>query len=438
MLLMLVTLFGIQPLANAATVIITPSDDLQHVLDASADGDVIKLRAGVYAGNFIVNKQVTLTSADFKNKAIIDAGGQHSGLTLINSNITVSYLNIVNWGDDLTAQDAGISSVKRVSHITINNNELVGDGFGIWLQKATHIKVLNNIVEGNPKLRSANRGNGIQLSSIQHALVKNNEVFNTRDGLYIISSQHNTIDGNIMHDLRYGLHYMYSYSNKVINNNAYNTRAGYALMSSRDLVVTGNSTKNSEDYGFLMNFITSSVIDNNHIEQVWTKPENKVLGRDGKGLFVYNSAYNTIKNNTIDTAEIGIHLTAGSENTKVYGNNFINNPVQVKYVSNKKQEWSFEGRGNYWSNYLGWDMDGDDIGDAVFEPNDGIDKLTWQYPEMKMIMDSPVVLILRWVQREFPVLKPPGVKDSHPLMRASQPTKNEHQLLIADATKDQS
>lgn len=436
MLLMLVTLFGVRPFVMATTLTITPSDDLQQVLDTSADGDVIKLSAGVYAGNFIVNKQVTLTSADFKNKAIIDAGGQHSGLVLINSNITISYLNIVNWGDDLTAQDAGISSVKRASHITINNNELVGDGFGIWLQKATHIKVLNNTVEGNPKLRSADRGNGIQLSSIQHALVKNNEVFNTRDGLYIISSQHNTIDSNIMHDLRYGLHYMYSYSNKVINNNAYNTRAGYALMSSRDLVVTGNSTKNSEDYGFLMNFITSSVIDSNYIEHVWTKPENKVLGRDGKGLFVYNSAYNTIKNNTIDTAEIGIHLTAGSENTKVYGNSFINNPVQVKYVSNKKQEWSFEGRGNYWSNYLGWDMNGDDIGDAVFEPNDGIDKLTWQYPEMKMIMDSPVVLILRWVQREFPVLKPPGVKDSHPLMRASHHTKNEHQLLVADATKD--
>lgn len=422
----------------ATTLTITPSDDLQQVLDASANGDVIKLSSGVYAGNFIVNKQVTLTSADFKNKAIIDAGGRGNGLTLISSNITISYLNIVNWGDDLTAQDAGISSVKKASYITINNNELVGSGFGIWLQKATHIKVLNNTVEGNPQLRSADRGNGIQLSSIQHALVKNNEVFNTRDGLYIISSQHNTIDGNIMHDLRYGLHYMYSYSNNVINNHAYNTRAGYALMSSRNLVVKGNSTKNSEDYGFLMNFITSSVIENNHIEQVWTKPENKVLGRDGKGLFVYNSAYNTIKNNTIDTAEIGIHLTAGSENTKVYGNSFINNPVQVKYVSNKKQEWSFEGRGNYWSNYLGWDMNSDDIGDAVFEPNDGIDKLTWQYPEMKMIMDSPVVLILRWVQREFPVLKPPGVKDSHPLMRASQPSTNERQQLVADATKDQS
>ena len=97
----------------------------------------------------------------------------------------------------------------------------------------------------------------------------------------------------------------------------------------------------------------------------------------------------------------------------------------MKYVSNKKQEWSKDGRGNYWSNYLGWDMDNDGIGDAIFEPNDGIDKLVWQYPEMKMIMDSPAILILRWVQKQFPVLKPPGVKDSYPLMAPHISTDNQ-------------
>jgi nitrous oxidase accessory protein len=70
-------------------------------------------------------------------------------------------------------------------------------------------------------------------------------------------------------------------------------------------------------------------------------------------------------------------------------------------------------------------MGNDGIGDTIFEPNDGIDKLVWQYPEMKMIMDSPAILILRWVQRQFPVLKPPGVKDSFPLMSAPNLTKNE-------------
>lgn len=405
------------------TVKVSPNDDLQSALDNSMAGDVIVLAPGRYRGNFVVNHAITLTAqkttANSASKAaIIDAQGDGHGLLLQNSHITVSNLRIVNWGSDLTEQHSGIYSDKKSSHITIKNNQLQGDGFGIWLQKSEYIKVLNNTVQGNLQLRSADRGNGIQLSMVKHAEVKGNEVFHTRDGLYIISSQDNVLDDNTLHDLRYGVHYMYSHSNKVLNNHAYHTRAGYALMSSRHLVVDGNSTVNSEDYGFLMNFITSSTISNNQIKGVWTKPENKVLGRDGKGLFVYNSAYNTITGNVVDTAEIGIHLTAGSENTKIYGNSFINNPSQVKYVSNKKQEWSLEGKGNYWSNYLGWDMNHDHIGDVVFEPNDGIDMLIWQYPEMSMLMDSPAVLILRWVQRQFPVLKPPGVKDSYPLMRS--------------------
>ncbi|MCP5077732.1 MAG: copper-binding protein, partial [Psychromonas sp.] len=115
-------------------------------------------------------------------------------------------------------------------------------------------------------------------------------------------------------------------------------------------------------------------------------------------------------------AEIGIHLTAGSENGKIFGNSFINNPVQVKYVSNSRQEWSQEGVGNYWSNYLGWDLDGSGTGDTPFEPNDAIDKLIWQYPEAKVLLDSPAILLLRWVQNQFPILKPGGVKDSFPLM----------------------
>jgi len=402
----------------AATIQVAPDENLQEKLDSSVDGDIIKLAPGRYLGNFVINHQITLSALGIDNTAIIDAQGQGHALVLKQSDVVVENLTIVNWGDDLTGQNSGIYADTNARNITIQGNRLNGDGFGIWLQKAKNIKVLGNVIQGNTALRSADRGNGIQLSIVQDVEVKNNEIFHTRDGLYIISSQNNIIEKNTMHDLRYGVHYMYSHSNKVLNNSAYNTRAGYALMSSRNLVVDGNRSVNSEDYGLLMNFITSSIISNNQIKNVWTKPENKVLGRDGKGLFVYNSAYNTIKNNRIDTAEIGIHLTAGSENTKVYGNSFINNPIQVKYVSNKKQEWSFEGQGNYWSNYLGWDMNGDNIGDVIFEPNDGIDQLIWQYPEMKMIMDSPVILILRWIQKTFPVLKPPGVKDSFPLMRS--------------------
>jgi nitrous oxidase accessory protein len=400
---------------------ITPEDDLQTSIKRAAANDHLRLAPGVYQGNFIIDKPLTLSGSE---NTIIDANGQGHALQLKSDDIRITNLTIQNWGDDLTEQNAGIYSDQQASNLHLENNHLQGDGFGIWLQNIDYARVYHNSISGNPKLRSADRGNGIQLSSVKHSHVKGNRISQTRDGLYVISSQQNIIEQNQMSRLRYGIHYMYSYDNTVQQNIAFNTRAGYALMSSRRLTVVNNLSHNSEDYGFLLNYITQSKISGNIINQVWTKPENKVLGRDGKGLFVYNSGYNTISNNLIKDSEIGIHLTAGSEEVKVFGNSFIDNPTQVKYVSNRKQEWSNAQGGNYWSNYLGWDMSGDLKGDIAFEPNDGIDKLLWQYPEMKVLMDSPAVIILRWVQKQFPVLKPPGVKDSSPLMRSP------HQELI--------
>ena len=221
----------------AVTIEVTPDDNLQKKLDASADGDTLILAPGRYLGNFVVNHQITLTAENQDDAAIIDAKGQGHALVLKQSDVVVENLTIINWGHNLTEQDSGIYADTNASNIMIKANRLKGDGFGIWLQKGKNIKVLDNVIQGNNSLRSADRGNGIQLSIVQDVEVKNNEVFHTRDGLYIISSQNNVLENNIMHDLRYGVHYMYSHSNKVLNNSAYNTRAGYALMSSRNLVV---------------------------------------------------------------------------------------------------------------------------------------------------------------------------------------------------------
>ncbi|WP_232772403.1 nitrous oxide reductase family maturation protein NosD [Psychromonas sp. Urea-02u-13] len=412
--ILLVSFLLFSSFIHATLIEVTSTDDLQQALDSTINGDTVLLDAGSYQGNFVIKNAITLTT---KEGAVIDALGKGHALQIMASDTSIKNLTIINWGSDLTEQDSGIYSESRNQNITIENNRLEGDGFGIWVQRAKHILIKNNHIKGNLTLRSADRGNGIQLSSVQNALVINNSVTQTRDGLYIIASQESELRGNTLYNLRYGVHYMYSHHNKVLNNRAYNTRAGYALMSSKYLTVKGNESRDSEDYGMLMNFITHSTISNNRIKNVWTKPENKVPGREGKGLFIYNSGYNTISYNRIEQAEIGIHLTAGSENGNIFGNSFINNPVQVKYVSNRRQEWSQEGIGNYWSNYLGWDLDGNGTGDTPFEPNDAIDKLVWQYPEAKVLLDSPAILLLRWVQNQFPLLKPGGVKDSFPLIK---------------------
>ena len=163
----------------AATITLSPGDNLQQKLDASADGDMVKLSAGRYVGNFVINHQLTLSGEE---GAIIDADGQGNALLLKNSNITIENLVIENWGHNLTDENSGIYSATKAENITIKNNKLTGDGFGIWLHKINHAKVINNTVQGNINIRSADRGNGIQISSIENAHILANETSGVRDG----------------------------------------------------------------------------------------------------------------------------------------------------------------------------------------------------------------------------------------------------------------
>jgi nitrous oxidase accessory protein len=401
--------------SNGQALTLNSDDDLQAAIDQAGSGDVIHLSSGIYRGNFILRQSLTLSG---DTGAILDGGGFGDTLRVTAPDVVVRGLSIRNWGDDLTAMNAGIFVEPAAVRVLIENNNLQGDVTGIWLERSSGAWVLHNRVEGNTTMRSADRGNGIQLNLVTDVEVRGNEVWHTRDGLYIISSQNNLLIDNTLHDVRYGVHYMYSHTNTVENNRARNTRAGFAFMQSRELTVINNVSENSQDYGILLNFITDSLIKGNRVDSVVQKRDKQVSGAEGKALFVYNSLFNRIDNNCFSNSQIGVHLTAGSENNTVVNNSFVHNAIQVKYVASRTQQWSSEGQGNYWSNYLGWDTDSNGLGDVPFEPNDGVDKLLWKYPQAKVLMHSPAVLLLRWVQQQFPVLKSPGVKDSFPLMNS--------------------
>ncbi|MGE5765873.1 MAG: NosD domain-containing protein, partial [Bacteroidota bacterium] len=144
------------------------------------------------------------------------------------------------------------------------------------------------------------------------------------------------------------------------------------------------------------------------------------LVRDGgeKCVFIYNANKNDITGNRFEGCPIGIHFTAGSERNRVAGNAFIGNRTQVKYVGTRHMEWSAEGRGNFWSDHPGFDLDGDGVADTAYRPNDVMDEILWTLPQAKVLLNSPAVDAIRWAQARFPALYPGGVVDSAPLMRA--------------------
>lgn len=377
------------------------------------------LPAGLYQGNFTITEPLSLQCAP---GAVLDALGQGNVLTISAANVKIEGCELRNSGRNLTQMNSAIFIQQQAHGTVLRDNSISGAGFGIWADGARDLVLEGNIIRGDDTLRSQDRGNGIHLYAVTGALVTGNIVSQTRDGIYIDTSNHNHLENNRLEDLRYGIHYMFSNNNQVIGNLTRRTRTGYALMQSRQLTVTGNRSEEDQNYGILMNYITYSTLSDNHVSHVRSggTGDSMIQGAEGKALFIYNSVFNKITDNTFSHSALGIHLTAGSEDNQISGNRFVANRQQVKYVATRTQEWSDNGKGNYWSDYLGWDRNADGVGDVAYEPNDNIDRLIWMYPQIKLLMHSPAIELLRWVQQMFPVMKSPGVKDSFPLMSAQQ------------------
>ncbi|UGB37410.1 nitrous oxide reductase family maturation protein NosD [Frateuria soli] len=417
-------LFRALSTALLAILLVAPAwagDLLEQVVAAAPAGATVRVPAGVHAVHLKLERPITLVG---EPGAILDGGGRGDVLRISAANVTVRDLIVRRSGTDLTAMNAGIYIERKARDVVIRANRVEASLFGIYLDGASNVRVERNVVRGLRNLRVADRGDGIHLWNDSGCTIEGNDVAGTRDGIYVYVSSGNTIARNLVHGVRYGVHYMYSQHNLLLDNVSRGNLAGYALMASHHLKVIGNSSEDEGSYGFLLNYISHSEVAGNRVYRINGQSDDAggtIEGTEGKGLFVYLSQFNSFHDNLVADSQIGIHVTAGSESNRFRANRFEDNRLQVKYVQNLAQEWSERGRGNFWSDYLGWDLDADGIGDVPFRPNDGVDVLLWKYPSARNLMSSPSVLLMRYVQRAFPVFTPPSVQDSHPLMKAPRP-----------------
>ncbi|MEY4305065.1 MAG: hypothetical protein RIT52_1240, partial [Pseudomonadota bacterium] len=200
-------------------------------------------------------------------------------------------------------------------------------------------------------------------------------------------------------------HYMYTHDSEVSGNISIGNHLGFAIMYSNRVIVADNLSLGDREHGVMLNYANNAEVH-----------DNLVRGGTKKCTFIYNAHKNLIYRNRFEGCGIGIHFTAGSERNVLTENAFIGNREQVKYVGTKHIEWSFEGRGNFWSDHPAFDLNGDGIADAVFRPNDLMDHILWSQPAAALLTGAPAVQLVRWSQKSFPATLPGGVLDSFPLM----------------------
>lgn len=374
---------------------------LQATLDAARPGDVVELGPGEWPGPAVVDKSLTLRGTG----GVLDGHNRGRVLTVSAPEARVENLRITNSGDNLATPDACIYVSKAASNAVITDNHLSGCAFGIWIHETPGAVISSNEIVGSETGHRSNRGNGIQLFNAKGLTVERNHVTGGRDGIYVSATEDSVIVGNRVERSRYGIHYMFSYSNTVRDNVATDNGSGYAIMSSHHLQVFGNEARGNEEHGILFRDVQYSDIHHN------------ALIENGEGLFFYSSTENRVANNEIRGNQVGAKIWAGTVRNEVTENVFVGNRRQIFYISTEGLVWGEGGPGNAWGDYLGWDQDGDGMGDRPYRVDSFTTKLTYQYPSAVLLLRSPSLELLSHLEQRLPLLRTPTVVDLQPVMR---------------------
>jgi nitrous oxidase accessory protein len=399
-LAIIMTLFFRSEAVAARTLSVGPemaAHTIAGALKKAKNGDVIEVSAGEYREHLRVDKAVRLTGMN--NPVIIGSGGVF--IEIVARGVQVDGFTLKDESTVHDVSSAGIYIAKGADGAIVRNNHIENAMHAIWSVSARGITVEHNTIVGKKNLERNYRGNGVYLTDSQEATIRGNTMDFCRDGIYLEVSHDGKVIGNEMRNSRYGIHTMWADRTVFSGNKSIGNLVGIAVMYSKQSEVTDNVVAGNQTHGLLLNQTTRSRIEGN------------ISVGNTKGVFYYNSVFNTLVSNLIMNNSLGLHNTGGSWDNTVERNSFINNEVQVKFIAGRNQEWN----GNYWSDYLGWDMMGKGSGEIPYETNSVVDHILWRYPAAKLLYASPSLQALWMLEKQFPILKVPRVVDNKPAMR---------------------
>jgi nitrous oxidase accessory protein len=397
-------LIAVTGVALSETVLVAPGE-IETALAHARTGDELVLLPGIHRGPIRVDKSLHLRG---DRGAIIEGPGEGTVVTLAADGIELANVTVRGSGMDLSRDDA-VVLLLEARNIVVEDCVIDSRAFGIYLRGGGGHRVERNRVDGDRSLEPARRGNGIHLWHTERNDVSDNRIADTRDGVYLSFAHDNRISGNEGEGLRYGIHYMYSERNTLTQNRFNRSTGGIALMFSLGNRIERNETHDNREFGILCQQLERSKL-----------VANRARG-NGRGFYLENSAGNEIAKNDLGANGVGVYLTAGSEGNSFHENLFEGNLVQVYQDHAGKNTWSRDRRGNYWSDYVGIDWNGDGVGDVPYRLQTATSALLARRPAARILWMSPLLSTLDWWDERI-LMPPPGGLDMFPLVsRAKEP-----------------
>lgn len=388
--------------------------DLRAAIAQAKAGDTIRVPAGTYDGPIVIDKRITLLA---DGGAVLDGHGKGDVVQVRAAGVVLSGFRIRDSGDNLERENAAVTVLAP--HVTVERNVLEDVLFGVYVKQGAGAVVRGNTI-GGKDLDIARRGDAIKLWYSPDCLVDGNTVHDVRD-VVIWFSKGVRITNNHVFRSRYGLHFMFCDDNTLIGNRLEDNSVGVYLMDSRRLVLRGNLlARNRGPSGYGLGLKDMDDVD---------AADNQIVG-NRIGVYLDSSplsldVHNRFTRNLLAYNDTGIAMLPSVRRNLFQDNSFIDNQEQVAILGSGRLEgnaFTVNGRGNFWSDYKGFDQNHDGIGDLPYRSQDLFENLMDRDPKLRLFLYSPAQQALELASEAFPAVKPrPKLVDDAPLMRPVAP-----------------
>lgn len=400
----------VEPATPTARLAPVALGDIGRRIAAAAPGETVRVPAGVHHEHLRIDKPISLIA---EPGAILDGGGSGDIVEITAPDVTLRGFTIRNTGIDLDQENAAIRALAP--RVTIEDNVLDDVLFGIDLREAPDSRVVGNRI-GGKRLDIARRGDGLRLWRCDGAVIERNTLHSGRDAI-IWYSNGVVVRENSASDCRYGLHLMFSDDVAIVDNHFARNSVGIYLMYSAGVEIARNrlvQNRGPSGYGVGLKETDRFVVRDN------------LFAANRSGVYIDGSPFTAAQpgvfsGNTLAHNDVGFTFLPSARGNELVGNNFIDNIDQIAVAGRgglgANAFWKGD-RGNYWSDYSGYDQNADGVGDFVHESHTLFENLMDRQPALRLFLFSPAQQAVEFVGRAIPAVRPePKFTDEVPLMR---------------------
>lgn len=376
---------------------------IKSALDKAQNGDTVYVYKGVYKeGNLIISTQVKLIGINFP---VLDGQKKCEILSIKSANTLISGFKLQHSGF-ATLDDPCAIKVYDTRNVTIQDNILEDNFFGIYIQYSTNCIIRNNHIIAYG-VEEQQIGNGIHCWKSDSLQIIGNRVSGHRDGIYFEFVTNSVIWRNISTaNIRYGLHFMFSNNDSYISNVFKNNGAGVAVMFTNKVKMFNNYFEENwgdAAYGLFLKEISDSYIFG-----------NKFI-RNTSGIHMEGTSRIKVEANIFEANGWGMKIQASCMDNEIVSNNFIGNTFDISTNGSLVLN-TFNG--NYWDKYEGYDLDKNKIGDVPYHPLSLFSVIVENNPPAMLLFRSFMVTLLDKSEKIIPSLTPDNFIDNTPLMHS--------------------